>query len=94
MRSMSIGALHGGKLAMKRLLQYQKMRATEKNQDQVLEKLEKMIKDCAPDFAKLQVKHLTLLYHLSEKYYILLTFNSFMHQMSCAIGCLFTFFMC
>ncbi|XP_022146501.1 uncharacterized protein LOC111015701 [Momordica charantia] len=54
MRSMSIGALHGGKLAMKRLLQYQKMRATEKNQDQVLEKLEKMIKDCAPDFAKLQ----------------------------------------
>lgn len=53
-RSMSMGALHGGKPAMKRLLQYHKMRATPKNKDKYLKKLEEKINSVRPNFLKIQ----------------------------------------
>lgn len=56
-RSVSIGALLGGKLAMKRLLQFQKMRANPEKKDKYLKKLDTKIESDLPDFLKLQVKH-------------------------------------
>ncbi|XP_038882985.1 uncharacterized protein LOC120074072 [Benincasa hispida] len=55
-RSISMGALHDGKLAMKRLLQYHKMRATPKKKNTYLEKFEKLINTDTdrPNFPKLQ----------------------------------------
>ncbi|KAL0542671.1 hypothetical protein IC582_017744 [Cucumis melo] len=53
-RSVSIGALLGGKLAMKRLLQFQKMRANPEKKDKYLKKLDTKIESDLPDFLKLQ----------------------------------------
>ena len=58
-RSMSIGALHGGRIAMKRMLQYHKMRANQEIQHHYLETLENMTNTDTPDFPHIQVKHLT-----------------------------------
>ncbi|KAG7026464.1 hypothetical protein SDJN02_10464, partial [Cucurbita argyrosperma subsp. argyrosperma] len=53
-RSMSIGALHGGRIAMKRMLQYHKIRANQEIQHDYLEKLENTMNTDTPDFPHIQ----------------------------------------
>ena len=54
-RSMSIGCLHGGKLALQRLINYQQARADPEISDGAENELNTLLQDKYPDFWKLRV---------------------------------------
>lgn len=59
MRSMSMAVLHGGHLALKRLVEYHEARADKCAQlDQAESDLKNFLSEKHPDYKKLQVRHL------------------------------------
>lgn len=55
-RSMSIGALHGGQLAIQRLVEYHDARANRSSLQSAETALDSLLSDEFPDFKKLQVR--------------------------------------
>lgn len=54
-RSVSVGVLHGGKLALERLIDYHQARADEKSLQATEIELKDLLRQEHPDFKKLQV---------------------------------------
>ena len=55
-RSMSVGVLHGGKLALERVIDYHRARADEASLKSAENELQDLLIEEHPDFVKLQVR--------------------------------------
>ena len=67
-KSMALGALHGGKLALQRLVDYQEARADDRKLSSVECELKVLLEEDSPDFVKLQVFSALLIFLISACY--------------------------